>query len=178
MSDKRPLVRGFTLVEAVVVMAIVGVLAALGFPALQSMLAGVRVRAVAEKTLGALQLARAEAAKQNRNVTFQVDAMEGGGWSIVADGGAIVTAYSGTEGATDVLLSMAPEFGPIVFDSFGRRVTPPVASGAVTLGFSAPGSGECQPSGTVRCLNVLVSVGGSVRMCDPAVADGSDPRKC
>jgi hypothetical protein len=30
----------------------------------------------------------------------------------------------------------------------------------------------------MRCLRVVVSSSGSVRMCDPAVTDATDPRAC
>jgi hypothetical protein len=30
----------------------------------------------------------------------------------------------------------------------------------------------------MRCLQINVSASGSVRMCDPAVTDATDPRKC
>jgi type IV fimbrial biogenesis protein FimT len=44
-----------------------------------------------------------------------------------------------------------------------------------------PGGGACQlASGPMRCLRILVTGGGSVRMCDPQlpVTSPPDPRAC
>jgi len=42
-----------------------------------------------------------------------------------------------------------------------------------------PKAGDCPDAGgSARCLNVVISGGGNVRMCDPAVTTAGDPRVC
>ncbi|MCC6472780.1 MAG: hypothetical protein IT514_03450, partial [Burkholderiales bacterium] len=42
-----------------------------------------------------------------------------------------------------------------------------------------PSGGACAADGgPMRCLNVLVSPGGQIKMCDPAVAATGDTRRC
>jgi type IV fimbrial biogenesis protein FimT len=48
------------------------------------------------------------------------------------------------------------------------------------VAISNPAGGTCEhvDGGSMRCLRIDISVGGEARMCDPAVADATDPRKC
>ena len=62
--------RGFTLVEMVVVMAILAVLLGLGMPSYRTYMANQRVSAAAEVFMAGLQMARAEAVKLNQRVEF------------------------------------------------------------------------------------------------------------
>jgi type IV fimbrial biogenesis protein FimT len=53
--------------------------------------------------------------------------------------------------------------------------------GAMQINVSNPSGGACRTaagSEPMRCLQVVVSASGSVRMCDPAVTEDGDPRKC
>lgn len=52
---------GFTLVEAMIVVAIIGIVAALGTPAMERFFGDLRARSAARSTAGALRIARAEA---------------------------------------------------------------------------------------------------------------------
>ena len=54
----------------------------------------------------------------------------------------------------------------ITFDGLGKTNL----VGAATIQVTNPTGGACQTSATagkMRCLNVTVSVGGQVKMCDP-----------
>ena len=48
------------------------------------------------------------------------------------------------------------------------------------LSISNPTGGTCEhvDGGNMRCLRIDISLGGEARMCDPAVTDATDPRKC
>lgn len=63
---------GFSLVELLVGMAIMGVLLALALPSFSDWMLNIRLRNQADEVLGALQKARAEALRRNRFVRFQL----------------------------------------------------------------------------------------------------------
>ena len=66
--------RGFTLIEALVVVTIIGILAALTVPAFTKMLERNRLKGAAEAVFNDLQLARTEAIKRNQDVKVSFSA--------------------------------------------------------------------------------------------------------
>jgi len=68
----------------------------------------------------------------------------------------------------------------IGFNGFGRASTLNPANNAV-FNISNPGGGNCVTAdGPMRCLRVVVTPGGQIRMCDPAltVSRPTDPQAC
>jgi type IV fimbrial biogenesis protein FimT len=165
---------GISLIEIVIALAVVGMLMVAGLPALSGMLANIRVRGAAEEVAGGLQLARAEAMKRNQNVTFRVDASDGAGWSVVQDSDqSVITGKPATAGGTIQLEGDLDTFAR--FSNLGLRTLP--VGGDLTFAVTNPGAGDCQPAGPVRCMNVIVRVGGQTRLCDPLRPAG-DPQSC
>lgn len=163
---------GVTLIEMVVVFAVVGILAAMGMPVMSEFLRDNRVRAVAESFADGLSRARIEAIQRNTTVNFAVD---GAGWRIELPdpgGGAAATLRAAASVSSDAAISVDAAQATIGFDGSGRAS---VAGYAIVFGHS---SGSCEDAGgSVRCLRVAVSARGAIRTCDPAVGT-TDPRTC
>ena len=65
---KRKQQQGFTLAEVLIVIVIIGALAAIGFPALINFMPGFQLRAGGQDVFRAIQAAKAEASKRNKKV--------------------------------------------------------------------------------------------------------------
>lgn len=191
---RRSRARGFTLIELLVTITVLGIVLMLGLPNISAWLQNTQIRNSAEATIAGLQLARAEALKRNRAMRFNiVDTLDatcnlmatGGSWVVsMADPTGkcnvdpsdvndpfIVQKRSGQEGSPNVTLNASAS--SVIFSGLGS------ANAALQISFSNPNGGACQTAaGPMRCLQVNVSSSGSVRMCDPAVSDATDPRKC
>lgn len=68
----RRMLRGFTLVELVIVIVIIGVMLSLGLSSFLETIRNAQLRARAENILSGLQLAKMEALKRNTTVRFQL----------------------------------------------------------------------------------------------------------
>lgn len=114
LITKRP-VRGFTLIELMVTLAVVGVLIALAAPSFSSLLASNRASSISTELAGAMMFARAEAVKRGVRVTIckssdtdqatptcSTSATWGDGWLVFTDTGTI-----GAVDGTDVRLKVA-----------------------------------------------------------------------
>jgi type IV fimbrial biogenesis protein FimT len=186
---------GFTLVELLIGLAILGFLLALGVPAFSTLLQNQRLRASAETLMNALQLARAEAVNRNGQVQFvlteddavalEVNAITesttGKNWMVRARNPVTglwdfvegKNAAAGT-GSTTATVSVSGTVATITFNGLG---TTDLAANS-TFQVTNPPGGACAPSGPMRCLNVVLTPGGQAKMCDPAVSAAGDTRKC
>jgi len=97
---------GFTLVELMIVLALVAILATIGVPSFTSFIVNNRLTAQANELVSALNLARSEAIKRNSRVTVcrsNNGAGCGGtwndGWIVFVDGG----AAGSVDGADELL---------------------------------------------------------------------------
>lgn len=79
---------GYTLIEMLVVLALIAITATLGFPLLQGALATRRVELAAAEVAGTLRLARTFAARHSTNVAVRFEPRAAGGatFSLVRDG--------------------------------------------------------------------------------------------
>ncbi|MCE9569429.1 MAG: GspH/FimT family pseudopilin [Rhodocyclales bacterium] len=188
--------RGFSLIEMVVVVVIMGILLGLGLPSYRTYMANQRIVASAEVFMTGLQMARAEAVKLNQRVEFiltdvdptpaSVDTTStstaGRNWivrALAAGGNAFIEGKSGAEGSGSATGAGSPvvltgSLAAVTFDGFGMPVG---LATTATFDFSNPSAGSCAPAGPVRCLQVRLSRGGQARLCDPATPVG-DTRSC
>ena len=199
---------GFSLIELLIAIAIMGILLSLGIPAFNTYISNAKLRATAQSFLAGVQQARGEAVRRNANVDFvltdtdfsatfandNIESASGQNWFIRTNGTVLTRTFVegkyGVEGSGRATGATSPvqvagSACSVTFGSLGSMTA--VTSGspcvtaaatAVTFAFSNPTGGACAPAGQMRCLNVRVSAGGQARLCDPAATATGDTRGC
>jgi len=191
-----------SLIELLIGLAIMALLIMIGLPNMATWLQNSKIRTAGETMLAGLTLARTEAVKRNQIVRFQmvdnltsacVISTAGTDWVVSLDNATgacdaapsevaaprIIQTRSGSEATTNVALA-ATGAGVVHFNGLGRVTSPGGAANMTQVAISNPTGGTCEAvdGGAMRCLQIDISVGGEARMCDPAVTDATDPRKC
>lgn len=201
--------RGFSIVELMIAMAVAVIVLAIGAPSFSLYLQNTQIKNAAEITMAGINLARAEAVRRNMSVRFQLVSTLtntctlsnlslnwvvslGNPTSLCATAPAdpsdanlptatdpkIVQKQSGTEGMRNVTIATTGG-NTLVFSGLGR-VT---GAGITQVDFSNI-AGACEHAATpgpMRCLRIMVTTGGLVKMCDPKVpvnVPPVDPREC
>jgi type IV fimbrial biogenesis protein FimT len=191
IATGRP--KGFSLVEVMIAVSILGILVMLALPNYNIWIANARVRTATTSILNGLQIARTEAVRRNLPVFFQLtSASDLSDWTVGCvtvltappiGCPAVIQSYASVEGTQNATVSITDTAGIVdtttivTFNSFGRPVSPdptgplPIAQVDVTSAvLTAPDA---------RPLRVTVSSGGQVRMCDPALpAPPTNPSGC
>ena len=164
---------GMTALEALIVVAVIGMLLAAAMPSAAEYMTNARIRGVAEQFRDGISLARMEAIRRNTTVNFVAN---GTGWSVVVPAVGqtpTVTLASRSPYAAESAITASPSVDQIAFNGAGRLTT----AGPFTVNVSQT-SGTCAASGgSVRCLRISAVRGGNIRMCDPAQAS-SKPEGC
>ena len=173
-------VAGITLIELMIAITILSILLIAGLPESFKWMQNTRIRTAAESVSNGLQLARGEAVRRNTKVEFVLtsDPPVNAGVSTNTTGpNWVVRDLTGTfiQGAAEtspnvVITSGSPN---VVFNGLGR-----VTLGANTIQVTNPTGGACIAAGPMRCLNIVVQIGGQIRMCDPSITAAGDTRKC
>ena len=191
---KRARADGFTLVELLIGITIIGVLLALGAPSMATYLQNSKIGGAAANVAAGLQMARAEAIRRNGAVEFMLtnaalgassvantataDA-NGRNWIVRAASGTafeLVEARPATEGAGTNAAAVqlaASGAASVQFTPFGV----PASGVRFSVAIENTAGGTCAPGGPMRCRRVVVGSGGRVQTCDPAAAAG-DSRAC
>jgi len=191
--------RGFSLIELMITVAVLGIVLMFALPSMGTWIQNTQIRTSAESIQSGLTLARAEALKRNTTVRFQLVSDLTSACAYSDTGKNWVVSLNDTSGACDVAPSDAT--APFIIQKrSGMEGSPNAevsATGGTTVAFNGLGraaagsltgidirntvNGACKtPAGNepMRCLRIAVTPGGLVRMCDPAVDDATDPRKC
>ncbi len=135
---------GFTMVELMIGVAILGIMAGFAAPAFRDMLVNERVKSASFEMIAALTLARSEAVKRNVAVTLTPTSAGtdwAGGWTVVAAGPTTLN----TQGAFSSVIITGPT--SFVYNRSGR------SSSATAVTFqiaSATGSSTITP----RCITM------------------------
>lgn len=182
--------RGFTLLELMIGLTVLGILLMLAMPSYSTWIQNTKIRAATESLQAGLQLARAEAVRRNA----QVELVLTESLPVPADVGAIAPSTTGrnwvvrvfqaggvysdadfiegksvAEGAgSGAAVAVAAAASGFRFNGVGRPTPTPAATLAIDI---------TNPSGGNRPLRVTVSRGGVIRMCDPNLA-APHPQAC
>jgi type IV fimbrial biogenesis protein FimT len=200
MLNSRHSQHGVSMIELLIGLVIIGILAAIGAPALSSWIQNGQLRLAAEAIQNGLQLARAEAVHRNSSVRFQLTtttdntcalSTTNSNWVISQDDPTdpavaatlcatapsdtvaprIIQKRPSSEGSRNAVVAAAQS--TFIFNGLGRLTTT-----ADTIVVTNPTGGTCiAANGPMRCLNVVVTTGGQIRMCNPAKAS-ADPQGC
>jgi type IV fimbrial biogenesis protein FimT len=195
--------RGMSIIEVMIAVTLAALLMALGAPSFIKGAQSRQIRTAADGLQAGLQLAKTEALRRNRNVKFTL--RNDTGWTVGCE--TVDATLDGTEqvcpaeiqkrealegsvnartGFAEVVAATGSAAGTALFSDGALTFTP---LGRVTTGTLGPGNnalfkisnptgGACvADGGEMRCLQIIVSSGGQIRMCDPAIAAG-DPRAC
>lgn len=168
IGRERPHATGFTLIELMVVVAVIAVASTLAAPSFIQQFANYRVRSAAEAIVNGLNYARGEAVRRNTPVSFSLDA-SGSGWSVaqVSPSTTLQTRSGGD--SPNVITTSSTSSRSVTFLPTGLVDTSGVRMSQVTITYAATSTQS-------RRIDILG--GGLIRMCDPAVSAANDPRRC
>lgn len=188
LSASSARLRGFTLIELMVTIALFSILMALAAPPMMQWIRGSKVRAVADSLQNGLRTAQAEALRRSRQTVFALTngkpttnaqsytaAANGTNWAISTPKSAMSANSTFLEAGilTDVG-SGVQIAGPaaLCFNSIGRLVANtdtdvPSATCALPTSPATNFAYDVTLAGTDLKLRVTVGLGGQVRMCDP-----------
>ena len=108
------------MIELMIVVAVLGVLAAVGLPSLRSLTLGQQVKNASFELFSSLSLARSEAIKRNSNVTMTIN---GSGWVITSAGGEVIRTQGALKG---VVLTVLPTgTTSVIYTRTGRATATP-----------------------------------------------------
>lgn len=173
-SPQKSMHNGFSLIELLIGIVIMGILLSLAIPSFQTWLQNTQIRNAAESIQNGLQRARAEAVGRNANVAFILGANSS--WTIQVVGGAVIESRASNEGSRDVTVAVIPAgTTTVTFNNFGGVL-------ATNVDASAPFTQVNIDSSVLAAadsaeLRVTIGLGGNARMCDPNAPVGS-PRAC
>ena len=186
--------RGFTLIELVIAVAVLGILVALGLPAFQDWIHNTQIRTAAESILSGLQAARAEAVKRNGWVQFVLTnpATPGlaTGWQVslvspppggcpllavdpvsglpVAD--PVLKRRSGEEGSATTSIAIFPaNLATVTFDPLGR-VNYDCGDSIKQINVAS----AVMSGAAIRPLEIRIAENGGIRLCAPWAGDPRD----
>lgn len=165
MLNQRYL-RGFSLVELMVTLAIVAILASLAAPSFKIVLANAQILTAAQALHDGLQLARVEAIRRNERVIFTKGTQSA--WTVtIENGGATVQTRPYKEGSDAATVVVTPSAATkVTFDGLGSVKSNTDASTSITqLDIDVPTT--LISAAASRERRVTVSSGGAVRICDP-----------
>ena len=171
--------RGFNLIEIMIALVIMSILMTMTLPSFTAWIQKSQIRTAAETIQSGLMLARGEALRRNSQVSFTMAGPDSSWTVAVVNPAETIQTRSGSDGTQNAQVTVGGVAAPVsvIFDGLGRATN---LAAQLTIEVTNPVGGLCGTDLTdMRCLNVTVGVGGTVRMCDPdpSILAG-DTRKC
>lgn len=171
---------GFSLIEVLIVVALLGILLAAAIPSYREWIRNTQIRTAAESIQNGISKARAEALMRNTAVSFTLGANSA--WTVQCVTaaacpdlvGGVVESRANTDG-TSVEISVTPTPAVatgVTFTNLGIK-SPAVVNQLTQVAVDYTGMAAADS----RDLNITIGAGGNVRVCDPN-ATSTDPRKC
>jgi type IV fimbrial biogenesis protein FimT len=202
MLTPRQLGAGYSLIELLVTITLIGILLLLAVPAFGAWAADARVRSTAETLLNALRLAQASAVARSRTSMFAlttatpaydaVPAKDGSNWYI-----SLLPLTNSDETAKSLGLvqssTVARQYGVTLtgpalacFSSLGQLTTESATATGLSTACTPPSDDVTAPTeylvsraGATRKFKILVYLGGRIRMCDYAkTLSAANPDGC
>lgn len=134
LASRPPSQRGFTLIELMVTVTVLGVLLSLGVPSFARLIASNRITTQTNEFIGGLNLARSEAVRRGLAVAIRSNAGSGvdfaAGWTVFTDG--TTTDGSPASPATEADGRLIRESGALSGKTSLKRVTRSGSSGSYT----------------------------------------------
>lgn len=153
--------RGFTLVELMIAVAVLGIMLMLAVPAMGTWLGNAAIRTNAEAISNAIQFARTEAIRRNASVSITIDSA-GTSWTINMVGDGSLVQERGADGnATKVAVTFEPAASrTLTFSGLGA-ITDAAPISAIKVDSTTLSAAQS------REMCIMVAVSGIARMCDP-----------
>lgn len=197
---KPALATGHTLIEMVVVIAIIALLMGLAAQNYRAWIANSQIRTAAETLVEGLSAARNEAIRRNQTIGFRLVSDLSDACELSDTGTSWVVSVSDPAGKCDHDISESEEPQIVAKKAASERtatvtIAAQSASGAAASSVAFNGVGRVVLGGTPiaridvdssaliaeasRDLRIVVSPGGMIRMCDPdPKISPTDTRKC
>jgi type IV fimbrial biogenesis protein FimT len=172
--NQRP--AGFTLIELMITITLLGLLVGMGVPTFRSWIQNSQVRTAADAVLSGVQLARSEAIRRNKPVEFVL--RTGADWSVVlVSPRTTIQERLGSAGSKNAVFTASPAGADrITFNPIGA---PAGSNQDGSFPLTAIDITSSQSVSGLRPLRIVISISGSVRMCDPdSKLPVGDPRRC
>jgi type IV fimbrial biogenesis protein FimT len=172
--------RGVTMAEVLVSVAVIAIAMAIGIPSLANWIQNVQVRSTAESVLTGMQLARAEAVRQNTLAQFMLTGSSAGtaSWSIISASSSVPGSFTGqnarlgvstatvassscctTAIAAGTGMGTNPKPG-IVFNAFGKVVTDSSVTKITRVDVTNASYAAA------RRMVILITDSGMAKLCD------------
>lgn len=176
-SAPRAAQRGVSMIELMIGIAVLGVLVAIGVPSFQAWLQNAQIRNAADALVNGIQVARAEAVRRNKVVSFALDA--GTNWTVMqVTPNEVIQQRQGDEGSQTALINSGGR-SMVSFSPIGAPMSTNPVDGSMPISTIDITSSSTIDPNVLRPLRIVISPAGSVRMCDPdPKLPADDPRRC
>jgi len=181
--------KGFTLIELMIAIAILGILMALGAPAMMQYLRNAKIRALAVEMKESLEQTKLEAIRRNNTASVSIYGSSGNSSNqnmlITVDGNSISTR-TGTKGEAGLKIYKSvtargsdtyTELTSLKYESMSFSGNGRISGTPFDLLITGSnGYSECNDDNA--CFKVVVSAGGSIRMCNKNLLKSNHAQGC